>query len=190
MRWTLGILPLALSGCFAYTSVDYTLDVAARRVKIVYCDLRGSDRDDFVSLMKDVSTGDAFHSAFPKATVSRQEVVPNAQTLEVQVDLQGSSPADLGLQPWDKAAPYRFCPPDNLVITATNAAYRDADGCAVWMKGARVLRVHAVPPIPTEGESLLPQFQKWVADGRPDLSAAKEPTAAPAASGAPASPAQ
>lgn len=172
MRRLLLLLPL--TGCFEYAAVDYTLDVKANRAALVYRDLRGDD-NDFATLVKDLLPGDAFHSAFPKASVSREELVVNGETLEVQVDLQGSTPSDLGLQPWSPREPYRFCPPDNLVVTTSNATYRDADDCLVWKKGTRVLRVHAVPPTPLGGESLLGQYLDWVADGRPELGAAAEP---------------
>ena len=172
MQRALALALLGLTGCFQYSSVDYTLDLRSNRAEIVYRDLRGDGWEDFVSLMKSTTSDNAFREEFPRASVSREEVAPNGATLELQLDLAGSSPADLGLAPWDAATPYRFCPAFGNTITASNATYRDPDGCLVWKKGTRVLRIHATPLGPVGGDSLLPSYQKWVAEGRPDLNAA------------------
>lgn len=167
-RSLLLLLPL-LTGCVDYVSVDYVIDLRAGKATITYQDLRGDGQDDFVTLMAKLIPEGSFEAEFPRAEVLRKEAVARDGRLDVDVELRLATPAQVGLGAWDARNPYRLCPPEDAVFVETNASYRDADGCVIWEKGARVLRAQAVQRGAHDGRSLLPEFQAWVEAGRPSL---------------------
>lgn len=163
------VLLLALSGCVSFREVDFVVDLAAQTATYTYRDFTGSagDLNEFV---QDFLQGDALTSAFPAATVQSVAPVVQGEDLDVVVTLAFTDPYQVGIRPWDKRTPYRFCAPDGLVIVESNADFRDPDGCVVWKKGVKTLRVHALQSNRTDDPSLLVPFQDWDAAGRPALS--------------------
>lgn len=172
-RLTIGLpAPLALlvlTGCVDYASVDYVIDLRAGTATITYQDLRGEGQDDLATLIEKLIPEGNFEAEFPRATVIRKEAVAREGRLDVDVELKLASPSQAGIGAWDARLPYRLCPPEDAVFVETNASFRDADGCVIWEKGARVLRAQAVVHGTVDGESLLPLFEQWVAAGRPPL---------------------
>lgn len=170
-------LLLLLAGCVDYASIDYVIDLRAGKATITYQDLRGEGQDDLATLIGKLIPEGNFEAEFPRATVLRKEAVARQGRLDVDVELKLATPSEAGVGRWDARHPYRLCPPEDAVFVETNASFRDADGCVIWEKGARVLRAQAVLHGTVDGESLLPLFEQWVAAGRPDLSV--EPESAP-----------
>lgn len=160
---------LVLAGCVQFRSVDFVVDLNAQKATFTYRDFTGNGEDDLESFVNDVLGGGQLTAEFPKAQVQRVEPVPNGEQLDVVVELGFTDPYAVGIRPWDKRTPYRFCAPEGLVITETNADFRDPDGCAVWRKSAKVLRVHAEHPAASGDPSLLTLFQGWDAAGRPPI---------------------
>lgn len=160
-------LPLVwLAGCVEVDRVDIVVDVRERTIVLTYRDVRGDD-GDLKTLVTTLFEDGTFTSPMPRATLVSQELVPRGAGLDVDVKMTFERPSDASLHAWDARFPYRFCPPADLVVTETNATAKDDQGCVLWRKGTRTLRVtahHARPP--TSG-SLLPQFQAWDAQGRP-----------------------
>jgi hypothetical protein len=167
------LLPVLLltAGCVDYVSVDYVIDLRAATASVTYQDLRGDGHDDFVTLMARLIPEGTFEAEFPRATVQRKEAVAREGRLDVDVELSLPDPGAARVGAWDAAAPYRLCPPEGAVFVETNASWRDADGCAVWRKGTKVLRARAVMQAVPTNASLLGEFQSWDAAGRPTLSA-------------------
>lgn len=171
-------LLLLLTGCLDYARVDYVIDLRSGRATITYQDLTGDGQQDFAALVTNLVPGNSFEAEFPKATVLRREVVPKDGRLDVEIELQLEDPSQAGVRAWDHKRPYRLCPPEDASFAETNATYRDADGCVIWEKGTKVLRAVAITRGPREGESLLPYFQRWEAEGRPELSPPAPPEGA------------
>ncbi len=169
MRSLSPALLLLLCGCVDYARVDYVIDLRAGKATITWQDLRGEGRDDLTTLLTKLIPEGSFEAEFPRATVLRKEAVPQEGRLDVVVELGLAAPADAGLGAWDRRRPYRLCPPEDAEFTQTNADYRDADGCVVWRRGVGVLRAQARMRGEVEGESLLAEYERWVAEGRPPL---------------------
>jgi len=166
------LLPLLLAtGCVDYVSVDYVIDLRAGKATVTYQDLRGDGHDDFVTLVTKLIPEGNFEAEFPRATVVRKGPVAREGRLDVDVELSLPDPGAARVGAWDASAPYRLCPPEGAVFVETNASFRDADGCAIWRKGVRVLRAQAVMQTEPTNGSLLGEFQSWDAAGRPELSA-------------------
>ena len=169
MRRWLPLLAL-LGGCLQFGGVDYVIDLKAGTATLTWRDLRGDGADDFKQLIGPVSRDRTFAPGLDGATLVRQEPVANGETLDFVVEATFTDPAQVGLMDWDARHPTRLCPPDNVSVTESNAAYRDADGCLIWRKGTQVLRLHATARAlspEAEAQSLLPAFQAWAAEGRP-----------------------
>lgn len=174
MRRLFPLTLLLATGCVDYVSVDYVIDLRAATATVTYQDLRGDGSDDFVTLMTKLIPEGNFEAEFPRATVIRKEAVARDDHLDVDVVLSLPDAGAARVGAWDASAPYRLCPPEDAVFVETNASFRDADGCAIWRKGTRVLRARAVmQSVPGNG-SLLGEFQRWDAAGRPDLSAEQQ----------------
>lgn len=170
------LLPLLLlTACVDYVSVDYVIDLRAGRATITYQDLRGEGKDDLVTLIEKLIPEGSFEAEFPRATVLRKEPVSRDGRLDVEVELALQTPSQAGLGAWDAALPYRLCPPEDAVFVETNASYRDADGCLIWRRGARVLRAQAVLRGEPGAQSLAPLYDAWVAEGRPKLELPQPP---------------
>lgn len=168
MSRALLLLPL-LAGCLTYHSVDYVVDLSANKATFTYHDFTGDGQDDFDSFVENLGSGQLI-AEFPKATLLSIEPVAEGEHLDVVVALGFTDPYDVGIRPWDKRTPYRFCAPNHLVITETNADFRDPDGCAVWKRGAKILRIRAEQASSSGDPSLLSFFQSWDAAGRPPVS--------------------
>ena len=140
----------------------------AHTADVTYGNWRGGDDGDLASLVLDVLPGAQLLAEFPKATITTRELVDNvdANTLDVHLTLGFAQTSDFGLLAYDDAGAYRVCAPAGMVITSSNATWRDTDGCVIWKHGASVLRLHAEHQKQSAEPSLLDKYRAWLAAGK------------------------
>lgn len=166
-----GLALFALTGCYEYDRVEWVIDTSAHSATVRLADLRsGQERDSsqLNSVLSGLVQGTGIEERFPGAEVVRKELVPNGDQLDFVASLRIDDPSDLLLARWDERRGWRFCPSEpGMVIVESNAAWRDAAGCVVWRRSARVLRVIERQPTPASPFSLLSAYQDWETQGRP-----------------------
>jgi hypothetical protein len=160
-------LLVLLAGCVEVDRVDIVVDTRAHTATLSYRDVRGDGDNDLKNLMTTLLKDGTFTAPMPRARVVSEEVVPREGRLDVDVKLTFDDPSQASVHTFDDRHPFRLCAPPGMLITETNGAAKDEQGCVVWAKGARVLRAAAHNVRPVTGGSLLPAFQAWDAKGRP-----------------------
>jgi hypothetical protein len=168
-RWIVALSALLLlPSCVDLDGADWVIDLAAHSATAVFENFRGSSDSDLKDFQDHILKEDSLTSNLT-AHVTSKDVVVDGERLNLRVNVTFERPADLGIGLWDANAPYRLCPQDDMVFTAANADWRDADGCLIWRTGAQTLRFHVAPRKHSLQPSLLSRYQEWVAHGRPEL---------------------
>lgn len=172
---------LLATGCLDVDGVDLVVDLPQGVATLTWQNFRGP-ADEVGSLDAMLEQGE-LTAAFPRATPLGQSFVADGETLDAVVTLRFSAAEELGFGEWDSRHPYRFCPLPLMVITHTNADYRDPQGCAVWASGAQVLRVNLRGTAQSTQPHLLEPWREAHALGAP---AEGTPAEGAPAEGAPA----
>lgn len=165
-RASLVLLPL-LGGCLEFGGVDMVIDLSAGTATVTWQDFRGESEQDVLDLVEGAIEGDALLSVFPRATVVDRALVEDGDTLDVRYTLSFERPAELGVGAWTAPASHRICPPVGLVVTRANATARDADGCAIWDRRVKVLRVEMAQARGSDSPHLLGPYRAWREAGSP-----------------------
>lgn len=131
---------LLLAGCLEVDGVDLVVDLRAGEATATWQNLRGEGAGDLGAA--DELAQSFASSWFPRAALLEHGLIEDGETLDLWLRLGFERPEELGLGAWDPRHPYRYCPLPDMVIVQTNAGFRDAQGCAVWARGAEVLRLN------------------------------------------------
>jgi len=125
--------------------------------------------EDFQTLIDKYLRGDGLAHEYPRWRIDARELVEESGQLVGVVRFSFDDPADMGIDAYDAKRPYRYCPRRGRWITASNAGWRDTNGCVVWPHNARQLEIEeTASPVPA-GSSLLGRYRAWKAGHtRPD----------------------
>ena len=165
------LLALALSsGCYVYSGTERVIDLRARTATLALIDLR-SDEADITGELNNAVAGllldPGVEDRYPSARATQKDFRVSGEALDFVVQLAFDAPSAMGVQAWDRGG-WRVCPSEpDMVISASNAAYRDGDGCVIWKKRATVLRVTETRTGVKPQTSLLGAYKVWDAAGRP-----------------------
>ncbi len=165
------IIALVLSsGCYVYSGTERVIDLRARTATLALTDLR-SDEADITGELNNAVAGllldPGVEDRYPSARATQKDFRVSGEALDFVVQLAFEAPSAMGVQSWDRGG-WRVCPSEpDMVISASNAAYRDGDGCVIWKKRATVLRVTETRTGVKPQTSLLGAYKVWDAAGRP-----------------------
>ena len=165
------IVSLALSsGCYVYTGTERVIDLRARTATLALTHLRSDEADitgDLNSAVGGLLLDTGVEGRYPSARATQKDFRVSGEALDFVVQLAFDTPSAMGVQAWDRGG-WRVCPSEpDMVISASNAAYRDTDGCVIWKKRATVLRVTETRSGVRPQTSLLGAYKVWDAAGRP-----------------------
>ena len=172
----LALVALGLTSCLQVEHWILRIDLEAKRGELHYRNITsdGNDKngqknqnqveaEDFDNLVRKYLQGEALGEDFPRWRIEARDLYEEDGELHGVVKFTFETPADVGLDSYDAARPYRFCPRPGQWITAANARWRDNNGCVIWPKGATKLELEETAmPRPT-GASLLPRHRDWKA---------------------------
>ena len=167
-----------LSACLEVEGVDLVVDLREGQATATYQNFRGAGQEDLDSLLTNIEDG-SYLAIFPHASPIEQTLLEDGDTLDLLVRVGFTSTTDLGLGAWDTRRPHRYCPPPDMLITESNARYRDAEGCVIWGRGAKVLRVNMRFVRQSTEDQLLPTWQQAQAAGGAAPDTSPEPEAPP-----------
>lgn len=159
-----------LAGCYSYTGSDRVIDLKQRTATITLRDLRSDAADpaeDFSAALSGLFAGTTLEERYPAAKLAGKDFKEGAGQLDFEASFAFNLPEELGLHAWGRGG-WRLCASEaDMVISSSNADYRDEAGCVIWKKHATVLRVTETRVSPADRNSLLKAYQDWNAAGRP-----------------------
>lgn len=165
------LVALTLSaGCYNHSGTERVIDLRGRTAMVALTDLRSDEADttgDLNSAVASLLLDTGVEARYPAARPTQKDFRVSGEALDFVVQLAFDTPSSVGVQAWDRGG-WRVCPSEpDMVISASNAAYRDGDGCVIWKRRATVLRVTETRNAPRPQTSLLGAYQVWDAAGRP-----------------------
>jgi hypothetical protein len=170
---------IGLSGCLEVERWVLRLDLGAKRGELQFVNITSDGNDaagkknrtqvedeDFQILVDKYLRGDALDHEYPSWHVQARELREDGGRLSGIVRFTFEDATGMGIDAYDAARPYRYCPRHGKWITSSNARWRDGNGCVIWPKGARLLEVEEAASPPPGGASLLGRYRAWKA-GQP-----------------------
>ena len=168
------------TGCYTHTGTERVIDLKRGTATLTLTDLRTDEADpsnELGTAANSLLAGSALEERYPAAHLSQKDFQVRGEALDFTATFTFDDPSQVGVQAWDRGG-YRLCPSEpDMVISASNASYRDDAGCVIWKKRATVLRITETRVGVSPKTSLLGAFQAWDAAGRPKP---EEEAAAPA----------
>jgi hypothetical protein len=175
----IALISLGLSGCLEVERWVLRLDLGSKRGELHFINITSDGNDasgkrsrtqiedeDFQALVDKFLHGDGLDREYPRWHIEARELREDNGRLSGIVRFTFDDPSGVGVDAYDSARPYRYCPRHGKWITATNARWRDGNGCVIWPKGAQQLEVEEAASPPPAGASLLGRYRAWKA-GQP-----------------------
>jgi hypothetical protein len=178
----IGAVSLSLAGCLEVERWVLRIDLGSKRGELRFGNVTSDGIDqsgkksraevedeDFRTLVDKFLRGDGLDHEYPRWRIEARELVEESGQLVGVVRFSFEEPGGMGIDAYDAARPYRYCPRRGRWITATNASWRDAQGCVIWPRSARQLEIEETASPAPAGASLLGRYRAWKAgQPRPD----------------------